>query len=718
MQSKQASTQLSEENEHFKSKERQLIQKLECTEKELAEKLNELALSKESVLLPPTHPPTPLRRGSHHTLSTPARPLPEVTLVDSLQANNAKLKRDLECVQTNFQLTSHKSQQLKREKKEMEESLHELQTLFDKMAGENEDLKMKFDETRTNLANKHGNDSENSTKIQTMIKTVAILEEDLDKFQKQNIELQEKLQHELSRSLEFQDIIEKMDQQAKTVKEEKSSLQLKLYDSLANLVTVEEQYTALRDTTASASAVSTKIGGLKDLYAGQLDNLKQKKDDIEQKLEVAAKCVDEAQEKICSLTESKQSLEIKVSALEARNTALSRENKTLVASSTSEVGDLRLKYVELSEQSDDKNAIVHKLEADVLKLQSKIRDLEKIKSKLSHEASRNWTLANRCQKALEIQETINFELDKVRKQKTQECTTLENELAKITIELTTASSKVTVLEDEKVNSLRQIKDTEQINFELTTKLDSIEFETESAKLSSCETQEKVFDLEERLESVKGKKLEKEAQLTSLKFTNEILEGENSTLLSQVTSLSEMVASRNEKIESLQAQLTKYDSEMTEIAQTIAELETEHGSCTKEKQALEDKIDCLKNSLQEALDFKKKAETKILSLKLDVKQMQDCNSGLEVINVDLQDKIQAQYSKIDDLNDCQELAEKRIKKLQLEIEIKDDSLKEFLDSESSSNQRLENVTFTRGKKRGTASKTLSGTALQPIQNLVD
>ena len=718
MQSKQACAQLSEENEQFKSKEFELIRKLELTEKKLSDMSTELALCKESVPPPPTYPTTPLRRGSHPTLITPAKPIPEVTLVDSLQADNAKLKRDLECVQTNLQLTSQKSQQLKKEKKEMEESLHELQMLFDKMAAENENLKMKYDEIQTNLANKRGTDNENSTKIQTMTKTVATLEEDLDKFQKQNIGLQEKLQQELSRCLEFQDVIERMDRQAKMIKEEKSSLQVKLDDTLAQLMKFEEQNTLLRCTTHSTSDVNTKIGGLKEMYTSQLDCLKQEKNDIEQNLEVAAKCIDEAQDKISFLTESKESLEFKVSALEARNVALVRENKALVASSTNEVGDLKLKYVELSEQSDDNNALVLKLEADVQKLESKIHDLEKTKSKLSHEASRNWTLANKCQQALESQETANFELDERRKQKEHECTKLENELAQVTIDLTAAVSKITILEDEKENALKKLKDMEQSNFELSTKLDGIEFETESAKLSSCEAQEKLSDLEDKLELVKGKKLEKDAQLASLKFTNEVLENENSTLLSQVTSLSEMVTSRNEKIESLQAQLTRYDSEMTEIAKTIEELETEHGSCAKEKQLLESKIESLKNDLQEAIDFKKEAEIKILSLKLDVKQMQDCNNGLEVINTELRDKIQALYSKIDDLKDCQERAEKRIKKLELEIEIKDDSLKDFLDSESSQDQRLENVTFTRGKTRVNSSRTKSGTALHPIQNLVD
>ena len=715
MKSKQTCTQLSEDNDHLKSRERELIQKLEEIEKELTEKSKELAAVPSLSLMYPT---TPLRRGSHPTPSTPAGPLPGGTLVDSLQADNAKLRRDLECIHTNFQLTSQKSQLLKKEKREMEQSLQELQTLFDKVAGEKDNLQVKFEKAEVAMVSKCGTRSEDQEKIRTMSNTVTVLEEDLDKFQKQSIELQEKLQHELSRSLEFQDLIEKLDKQAETLKEDKSSLQLKLDDTLAKLERIEDDYTSLHSSTQSTSDASTRMGELKKMYTTQLDSLKREKNEIDQKLEAAAKCVDEAQDQISSLTKAKESLEIKVSALEARNIALMRENKTLTRSSTSEVSGLSLKYVELSEQSDDKDTRIQELEADVLKLKAQIHDLEKTKSKLSREASRNWDLANKLQKALEMQETTNFGLDEVRKQRAHQCTVLEGELDKMKIELTTVQSQKTVLMDERTKVLSEMEELEQSNFDLTTKLDGIEFDTESAKLSSSEAQEKISDLEDRSGLMKGMLLEKEAQLTSLNFTNEILEGENSTLLSQVTSLSEMVSSRNEKMESLQAQLSKYDLEMGEIAETIAELETAHGSCAKTKQMLDDKIDSLKHRLQEALDFNKEAETKILSLKLDMKQIQECNNGLEVINTELQDKVQSQYTKIDDLNDLQEESEKRIKKLELEVEMKSDSLRELLDRDRPVAQGLENVTFTKSKVKGILKSGNSVHVLRPLQNLVD
>lgn len=497
-------------------------------------------------------------------------------------------------------------------------------------------------------------------------------------------------------------------------------LEKQLEDAQAQLEKLEGDFVCLQQASGTASKISNEMAKLRQVHTSQIDSLKFERKEIEEKLAAAVKCIDEAQDQIRDLTEAKQSLEAKVSAIDARNIALSRENKALSSTSTNELSGLQLKYVELVDKSDEKDSQIHELEGRVKRLKAQVHDLEKTKSKLSRDSSRNWDLANKLQNALEAQEVCNLELEEAKKQKTHECTVLEKELQTVKMNLSTVQSQNTSLEDEKANFVKKFEEYEQCNFELTTKLEGIEFETESARLSSFEAQEKISDLEESISSLKSALFEKEAQLTSLKFTNELMEGENATLLSQVTSLSEMVTARNGKIDSLQAQLSKYDLEMGEIAETIAELETVHGSCAKVKQELEEKIEVLKHSLQEEFDRNKKGDMKILSLKLDIKQTQECNNCLEAINTELQEKIQAQFTKIDELQDLEEKSQKCIKELQLEIEMKSDSLRETLEKvrtleNCGSTDRQENTTFRKAKS---VPKSSSGSALRPIQNLVD
>ena len=721
MQAKQACTQLTEENEHLKAREHDLSQKIEQLEKELSEKSNELAMCKDKEPTLLMCPATPIRRGSHHVPSTPAKPIPEETQLDTLQAENAKLKRDLECVQTNFQLTSQKSLQLKKEKKEMEVSLSELQSLFDKVAAERDGLQARLNEAKVALVNKLGLHREESEKMESMTSKVAVLEEELDKFQKQNIELQEKLQTELSHSLRYQDAVEKMDKQMNSLRQEKTLLETELEEAQTKLERLEGDLSCLQQSSQSVSEVSAKMVELRRVYASQIDSLKLERNEFERKLAAAIKDIEESQDQVRDMTETRQSLETKVSVLEARNAALFRENKALSNNPTNELSDLQSKYVELAETADEKDSRIHELEGKVKKLKAQVHDLEKTKSKLSRESSRHLELANKLQKALEMQETSNFELEEAKKQNVHENSTLEKELLKVKEEISAIQDQKASLEDEVVQLTKRFEEAEQRNFELTTKLDGIEFVTESARLSSSEAQEKISDLEESIDSLKAILLEKEAQLTSFKFTNELMEGENSTLLSQVTSLSEMVTARNGKIDSLQAQLSKYDIEMGEIAETIAQLETVHGSCAKVKQELEEKIESLKDGLQEEFENKKENETKILSLKLDIKQTQECNNCLEAVNAELQDKIQTQFTKIDELKDLQENSKKRVKELQLEVEIKSDSLREALEKIAELERCLikgqENTTSSKGKVKSIF-KSSSGSALHPIQNLVD
>jgi len=76
-----------------------------------------------------------------------------------------------------------------------------------------------------------------------------------------------------------------------------------------------------------------------------------------------------------------------------------------------------------------------------------------------------------------------------------------------------------------------------------------------------------------------------------------------------------------------------------------------------------------------------------------------------------------------LKELQEKSQKRISELQLEVEIKSDSLREAtekIDSfeRYSSVDRQENTTFSKGKAKKSISKSSKGSALYPIQNLVD
>ena len=75
---------------------------------------------------------TPEHSGGRRACTTPVKPLPEETQIDTLLHENGKLKQKLQCLQTNFQLTSSKSLQMK-ELRELEKTL---QTQHDRVLDE------------------------------------------------------------------------------------------------------------------------------------------------------------------------------------------------------------------------------------------------------------------------------------------------------------------------------------------------------------------------------------------------------------------------------------------------------------------------------------------------------------------------------------------------------------------------------------------------------
>lgn len=724
MQAKQVCAQLTDENDQLKHRERDLIKKVNEMEKKLLVNSSgttncKNCLERETVTL--ACPSTPKGRP-YQSHTTPAKPIPQETQLDSLLIENTKLKQSLQCIQSNFQSTSQKNAALKRESKEMQTTITELQDLMDSTTLERDNLLLKVSDN--NKQDQHVHDR---SRVDKMSGQIAELEEELDKLQKQNLDLQDKLQKRLKQNSAYQDTFEKLDEQVKTLKQDKTSTNNQLSELQAELATLHDDYTALKESHKATMKLDRDMPDMEGIYVHKLKSLTSEKQEIQDKLDAAASSVDSACQEVRLLTESQKSREAKIASLEARNIALSRENKHLYELSEEKNGQ-QTKYLQLLEQYEEKDVHIDELIAKQNDLKSQILNLEKNKTKLTHEADRNWELAKKFQKELEVHETRVFELDLLNKEKQHWCTSLEDKMDELKTELASAKSQKVRFEDEVAKLLTRLEEVEQCNFELTFKLSDIQIQADSTTMATSDTKLKNYELEKKLEACQATVLDKEAQLSDLKCTTELMERENATLLSQVTSLSKMVSTRSSKVDSLQLHLEKYESDAREVMNKVSALETDQEHDTQTKAELEEKIDSFAEKLSEASSFKKEAETTILSLKLQVKKLEECNNFLESINTDFQEKLQKQLNMTDELKESLEEGEKHSGELQRELGFKSDSLCEALKEINfmkknpgyvSANDGTENmmVTSTRSKVKGILKNSGGGT-LRPIQNLVD
>ena len=647
---KQTCSQLTEENSLLKDKESELLDKIKTLKSENDALVKKLYTMQEadchrgdiSHMLG-----TPTKVGGAKPGTTTTKPIPEETRLDTLVHENSKLKQELQCLQTNFQMTCTKSSQMKKEKKELEKAMSELQVQYDRTLDEKVDIQQKFEEAKATFANQKGAKHTASMKNELLTKEVASLQDQLENLQRQNLELQTKLRKELQHSLESQDTIESLEAQIRTLTAEKAHANSEFEKSQAMFQEVQEELASLQATKSQHLTLEQQAAEAMVGYKRKVAALKTEKLELKDQLERAGKSLNDATTKVQEFQDKEASLIAKVASLEAKNAALRAQAKER-AHLPNEMQSLHTKLAELSDQLEEANAQKSTLEEGKEKVNAQVQELTKANKKLTREAKCNWELANKLQKELEKMETATLEAKESYKEKEREQTKLMSEMDDLKLKLSSTESQKNMYEAEVDRLLKKLEELELNNFELSTKLNDIENESNSTKLTKSEKEVRVLELEQRLQLLEGALLERDSIISDLKCAGELMECENATLVSQVTSLSEMVTTRNSKVDALHSQLSIYESETRDIVEKVTELETSHGQCTTIRHDLEGEIDVLKESLEAAKAKEREAENTILTLKLQVMELKESNSGLDAIITHIQEDTQSKIAKSEEM----------------------------------------------------------------------
>ena len=164
----------------------------------------------------------------------------------------------------------------------------------------------------------------------------------------------------------------------------------------------------------------------------------------------------------------------------------------------------------------------------------------------------------------------------------------------------------------------------------------------------------------------------------LKYSQELVQIENVDMLSQVTSLSEMVAARNAKIESLQTEITCYETNTRDIMTQIMQLEEDHGQCGQVKRGLREEIERVSRFQQEAERREREIESQVTALRSELNQLRDYSASLESANKELGRKLQAQAERTESLVVSCQQQEARNGRLEQEVREKESLLRSAKD----------------------------------------
>ena len=244
-----------------------------------------------------------------------------------------------------------------------------------------------------------------------------------------------------------------------------------------------------------------------------------------------------------------------------------------------EVETLRDELFLLREEMEELRANNESLETAQTSLENDISSLNKENQILSHdlcrETKKGEEMVREMTIELEVKESKVQALESDLQAQRTEYGILKGELVDMELDLGEEVRLQTSLE-ESLNL--KVRSSEEKDFLLRSEFEEAEREETKERELSTPSNQKVLELEAKLDAANHAVLERESTIAVLKCTNELMDMENCTLLSQVTSLSEMISTRNLKLECQQTHMFRHEEEVQTIMGQISELEAEHGGC--------------------------------------------------------------------------------------------------------------------------------------------
>jgi chromosome segregation ATPase len=704
VQAKQTAAQLTEQVELHQRKQYELAQKLEDLES---------VGNRESRGTPAkfcrscrkgTESNTPVKSArftrSIMTPPTTKEFMSTASEADTLRTENRKLKQDLSCLQTNFELTTQKSFQLRGEVKELESNMLELQNLFDNNLAEKMKLQSRLEEMKEGLKDNKEFQAAGKEKIDELTQQVESLQGELEHMQKENHNLEEKLKSGADLTTERRNMIAKLDSVKQSLTGEKSAMEEEMTSLRAELEKLQDVSQNFMDASSSHQQESKKKTGTINALKSKLSKLSKEKSELTGELANASEKLDQACDKIQLHKDELKAMEIDLRAKDRQIASLSSDRKDQ-SKLPIEVETLRAKVIETLEEMSELRSKNEGLEGTKKRLDAKISELSKANTKLQRESKHSSELARKMNTELEKTEervqSLEFDLDA----KGKVCDTAQQKLKTIKAELSQMSQAKAGYEDEVKKLVEKIGEAEQQNFELTTKLAERDHQADVVTGKHSNIEQKLAELESKLDAAEFTVLEKESHISDLKCAYELMESENSTLLSQVTSLSEMVSTRNFKLEAHQMHTIRQESDIYEIMEKVSELETEHGGCAKIISDLKEENEGIKATLEKRSSSEMEAERKIALLKIEVGDLEKSVSTLRASNNDLKDEVARLASRNENLSRKCADADSEVHQLEKEIEaekltltaVRDDltlTKKALKDSEENTAKKIEDL----------------------------
>lgn len=655
--------QLSEENVILKSREQDLVERCETLEQQLSKAASREGYASDSGATNIPSTPTKYHGRSCPHLSTPIRPVPGKTELESLQMENEKLKKELQCLQTNFQLTSQKSAMVKKEKKEVEQALAELQSEFDRVLGEKEDTEMKLEATKATLCNKLSSMSTSQGREVGLEQEVDTLKAELTEAISQMGELQAKLTVEEGRLAASQEMVRRWQEKSKSLKEWKVKAESDL--NALNTHAQELEQKLASQCKSEASSQRHEHAAI-IAYKQKLEKVRGEHRELEEQLREACRALDEERSEKHLIEGTNRALKKQLAGVELAQREL-QDQREQGSSLSREIDEMNDRLAAVTEENSLLREECGRLETEQKQTLEQIEGLIRSRQEQYKRVDSQEGVVTNLQQQIGRQESDLQDAMEAAREREAQCVVLTEQIEELQLELANVQSAKHCFELEVGELVQKLEELEQCNFELSSKLSDAHNETALAVATREEHSTQLHDLQRKVQDMQALLLEKETQLSEFKYSHKLLQSENVNMVSQLSALSEMVAARNAKIESLQTEVACYESNTRDIMSQIVTLEEEHGMCAQQRQSLQEQIDRSGAFARDTERRERELNDEINSLRSKLREAREHTASLESANRELSQKLQAQAERENELvSSCQQ-SEMEAQALQQEVQ---------------------------------------------------
>ena len=591
--------------------------------------------------------------------------------LEDLKAENQKLKKDYEFFYSNYNTVCEKSKSYKEIMAESKREVEDLQQMLDVMNNDKEVLEQQVEQLKLKLDSQEQNKVDEQEAKVELKQTIEQLRQQVHQtskeFHEKTVQLQQSNQLVEELRLELQSAHKKDTTDLPDVQQlyqEMVQLQDELESARLEAKSAGEKAAALAEENSALSVCKEELSSGNEILRNQVKSLEMDFAELNKKFAALTDVHDElveSFEKVSSegeespLETPRKPLTV-VEELHGKLKSVDKENKVLKHENLSVTSSRDLLQLQLKGAKQ----MIDKLKKELGHIESTSSDIE------SDMMASDATLKS-------TQKELQFHKDVLCKKQV--------ELDTLTTQSTSLQCKVKDAETQLEQVLKKNEDLEKDNFELTYSLSESQEQLNAAQCVSNELSVKLEKLEKKYVAVKKELSEKENLVKELILSNDLMESENTSLLSQINSLAQTVRQKTNCLFTAQDKLNAQKVTTAEAENMIAMLDQTLMDAQQAKEGYESQVKQLQASLtstKEALALSKadnfQLRDELKDEQAKVKIMEEDKSSLQqqlnkaMRDTDLLTKQKAELEI--EMNCAMQAQEKEVRSLQKKLQDKD------------------------------------------------